>query len=230
MLAVQSCYDYVMRSSQQLINETADYVKQKLLGESSGHDWWHVYRVWQLAKTIANNEPEANQLTVELGALLHDIADWKFANGDLEAGPTAARGWLEGKSVNENIIADIEHIIRDTSFKGAHVKLNLKTIEAKIIFDADKLDAIGAIGIGRTFAYGGKANRSMYEPTQKPMLHYNFEEYKNNTSPTINHFYEKLLLLKGLMHTDTGKQLAQHRHEVMEEFLHEFFKEWQGKA
>lgn len=214
----------------QLINETADYIKQKLLGEGSGHDWWHVYRVWQLAKTIADNEPEADRLTVELGAILHDIADWKFADGDLEAGPKAARKWLEDKGVGEKVITHIEDIIRDTSFKGANVDLNLKTIEAKIVFDSDKLDAIGAIGIGRTFAYGGSKDRSMYEPDQKPTMHDSFEAYKNSNSPTINHFYEKLLLLKDLMYTETGKRLAQHRHEVMEQYLDEFFKEWQGEA
>lgn len=217
-------------SDTQLINETANFIKQKLLGEGSGHDWWHVYRVWQLAKTIADNEPEADRLTVELGAILHDIADWKFADGDLEAGPKAARKWLEDKGVGEKVITHIEDIIRDTSFKGADVDLNLKTIEAKIVFDADKLDAIGAIGIGRTFAYGGSKDRSMYEPDQKPTMHDSFEAYKNSNSPTINHFYEKLLLLKNLMYTETGKRLAQHRHEVMEQFLDEFFKEWQGEA
>jgi uncharacterized protein len=148
----------------------------------------------------------------------------------LEAGPKAAREWLEGKGVDEEVIAHIEDIIRDTSFKGAKVELNLKTIEAKIIFDADKLDAIDAIGIGRAFAYGGSQNRSMYEPDQKPTLHDSFEAYKKNTdAPTINHFYEKLLLLKDLMYTKTGKRLARHRHRVMEEYLDEFFKEWRGE-
>ncbi len=216
-------------SDTQLISEAADYIKQKLLGEGSGHDWWHVYRVWQLARTILTGEPEADRLTTELGALLHDIADWKFADGDLEAGPKAARQWLESKGVEVTIISHIEDIIRDTSFKGANVELHLKTLEAKIVFDADKLDAIGVIGIARTFAYGGSKNRSMYEPDQKPTMHKTFEEYKNSNSPTINHFYEKLLLLKDMMYTDTGKRLAQHRHKIMEQFLDEFFKEWQGE-
>jgi uncharacterized protein len=217
-------------SDMQLIDETAEYIKKKLLGEGSGHDWWHVYRVWQLAKTMVDSEPEADRLTVELGAILHDIADWKFADGNLEAGPKAARKWLENKGVDEKVITHIEDIIRDTSFKGANVDLRLKTIEAKIVFDADKLDAIGAIGIGRTFAYGGSKNRSMHEPDQKPTMHDSFEAYKNSNSSTINHFYEKLLLLKDLMYTETGKRLAQHRHEVMEQFLDEFFKEWQGEV
>jgi len=215
---------------EQLINDTAAYVRQVLLGKGSSHDWWHVYRVWQLAKVIADNEPAADRLTVELAALLNDIADWKFTNGDLEAGPKAAREWLESKAVSEEVIVHIENIIRDTTFKGAKVEQKLRTIEAEIIFDADKLDSMGAIGIGRTFAYGGSKNRVMYEPEQKPVMHDNFEAYKNDNVSTINHFYEKLLLLKGLMHTKTGQRLARHRHEVMEQFLDEFFKEWRGNV
>ncbi len=214
----------------QLIEETAEFVKQKMLGEGSGHDWWHVYRVWQTAKHIADNEPEADTTIVELGALLHDIADWKFADGDLEAGPKAARKWLKQQSADEQLILHIEDIIRDTSFKGAKVALQLKTLESKIIFDADKLDAIGAIGIARTFAYGGNKNREIYNPEEKPVLHESFEEYKNKgETHTINHFYEKLLLLKDLMQTESGKALAQHRHRYMESFLEEFYSEWEGK-
>lgn len=217
-------------SNEDVITKTADFIKKKMLGEGSGHDWWHVYRVWQIAKTISENEPEADRLTVELGALLHDVADWKFADGDLEAGPKAAREWLEKCGVDEEIIKHIEDIIRDTSFKGAKVELGLKTLESKIVFDADKLDAIGAIGIARTFAYGGSKNRSMYEPDEKPVMDESFEDYKNNQSHTVNHFYEKLLLLKDLMQTDTGKKLAQSRHTYMEDFLKEFYDEWDGKA
>jgi len=217
-------------SDADLVNKTAAYIKEKMLGEGSGHDWWHVYRVWHIAKTIAANEPSADMQTVELGALLHDIADWKFADGDLEAGPKAAREWLEKSGVEEATIQQIGDIIRDTPFKGAGVDLGLKTLEAKIVFDADKLDAIGAIGIARTFAYGGSKNRSMYEPGQKPTMHATFEEYKVNQSHTINHFYEKLLLLKDLMYTETGKAMAQSRHKYMEDYLKEFYKEWEGKA
>lgn len=217
-------------NDEEMIIKTADFIKEKMLGEGSGHDWWHVYRVWQIAKTISKNELEADRVTVELGALLHDIADWKFADGDLEAGPKAARAWLEKCAVNEDTIRHIEDIIRDTSFKGAKVGLDLKTLEAKIVFDADKLDAIGAIGIARAFAYGGSKNRSMYEPDQKPVMHANFEDYKTNQSHTINHFYEKLLLLKDLMQTETGKKIAQSRHKYMEDYLKEFYDEWSGKA
>jgi len=214
----------------ELIEKTADYIKEKMLGEGSGHDWWHVYRVWQIAKTIADKEKGSDKLTVELGALLHDIADWKFADRDLEAGPKAAREWLEKCGVSEKIMKHIENIIRDTSFKGARVELGLKTLEAKIVFDADKLDAIGAIGVARTFAYGGSKNRSMYEPNKKPIMHTTFEGYQNNQSHTVNHFYEKLLLLKDLMQTQTGKKVAQSRHLYMENFLKEFYDEWDGKA
>lgn len=212
-----------------LVSKTADYIKQKMMGEGSGHDWWHVYRVWQVANTIADTEPSADRLTVELGALLHDIVDWKFADGDLEAGPNAAREWLENLGVSSDTVAHIEDIIRDSSFKGAKVQLTLKTIEAKIVSDADKLDAIGAIGIARSFAYGGSKSRPMYEPDVKPILHATFEEYKSKQSHTINHFYEKLLLLKDVMQTETGKKLAVHRHEYMEGFLKEFHEEWGGR-
>jgi uncharacterized protein len=217
-------------TNQEVITKTTDFIKEKMLGEGSGHDWWHVYRVWQLAKRIAKEEAKADSLTVELGALLHDIADWKFADGDLEAGPRAAREWLEKCAVAEEIIQHVENIIRDTSFKGAKVELGLKTLEAKIVFDADKLDAIGAIGVARTFAYGGSKDRSMYEPDEKPVMHESFEDYKNNQSHTINHFYEKLLLLKDLMQTETGKNIAHSRHLYMEGFLKEFYDEWDGKA
>ncbi len=216
-------------NNQDLILKTADFIKQKMLGEGTGHDWWHVYRVWQVAKTIAENESEADKLTVELGALLHDIADWKFADGDMEAGPKAAREWLESLEVDDATIAHVEDIIRDTSFKGANVDLDMKTLEARIVFDADKLDAIGAIGIARTFAYGGSKNRPIYEPDQEPTMHDSFEAYKANQSHTVNHFYEKLLLLKNLMQTDTGKKMAEQRHAYMEDFLSEFYKEWNGE-
>jgi uncharacterized protein len=208
---------------------TADYVKQKFSGESTGHDWWHMFRVWQLAKTIAKGEEAVDLETVELGALLHDIADWKFHHGDMEAGPKAARQWLESIGVDEAKIVSIEDIIRNVSFKGAGVPSEMKTIEGKIIHDADKLDAIGAIGITRTFAYGGANNRPIYDPNIKPELHQNFESYSKGANPSINHFYEKLLLLKDRMFTKTGKSLAEDRHKFMEVFLEQFYAEWDGK-
>lgn len=223
-----SCYNSHM-NSETIIARTADFIKAKMTGEGTGHDWWHVYRVWQTAKTIAADETGANMFIVELGALLHDIADWKFADGDMEAGPRAAREWLENLEVSEEAIIHVEDIIRDTPFRGAEVGLSMKTLEAKIVFDADKLDAIGAIGVARTFAYGGSKDRSMHEPGQKPVMYTTFEGYKTNTSPTINHFYEKLLLLKDLMQTSAGRKIAEHRHAYMEDFLREFYDEWDGK-
>lgn len=214
---------------QEIINKTAAYVKEKFSGEGTGHDWWHMYRVWQLSRTIASKENKANLYVVELGALLHDIADWKFHDGDEEAGPKAAREWLESQSVDEDVIKHIEDIIRTVSFKGAGVPSNMSTIEGKIIHDADKLDALGAIGIARTFAYGGANNREMYNPDQGPENHNSFDAYKKSTGHTVNHFYEKLLLLKDRMYTDTAKQLANERHNFMEAFLAQFYNKWEGK-
>lgn len=212
-----------------VIQKTAKFVEEKFSGEATGHDWWHMYRVWQLSKQILVSEPSADKLTVELAALLHDIADWKFHDGDMEAGPKAAREWLETLDVSEEVTANVEDIIRHVSFKGAGVKSNMKTIEGKIIHDADKLDAIGAIGIARTFSYGGANGRGMYDPNKSPAKHQNFEDYKNDKGPTINHFYEKLLLLKDRMYTKTGKKMAKHRHNYMEQYLKEFYAEWEGK-
>lgn len=212
-----------------VVAKTQDFIKQKFAAESSGHDYWHMYRVWQLAKHIAVTEKGVDMLTLELAALLHDVADWKFHDGDLEAGPRAAREWLESLGIADAVITHIEDIIRNVSFKGAHVKSELTTIEGHIVHDADKLDALGAIGIARTFAYGGSAGRPMYDPAVKSEQHTTFEAYKNSTSPTINHFYEKLLLLKDRMFTDTGKKMAEQRHAVMEQFLDEFYAEWDGK-
>jgi uncharacterized protein len=213
----------------EIILKTQAFLQDKFSTESSGHDYWHMYRTWKVAKHIAADEPAADMLVVELAALLHDIADWKFHDGDEEAGPRAAREWLEGLGLGNDIIEHIEDIIRNVSFKGANVETKLKTIEGRIVYDADKLDAIGAIGIGRTFAYGGATGRPMHDPNQAAEQHDTFEAYKNSNSPTINHFYEKLLLLKDRMFTKTGKELARHRHEVMERFLKEFLEEWEGK-
>ena len=213
----------------QIVGNTATFIKEKFSGEGTGHDWWHMYRVWQLAKTIAAGEPSADRYIVELGALLHDIADWKFHDGDEEAGPVAARNWLESQGVEESTIAHVEDIIRTVSFKGAGVASNMKTIEGKIIHDADKLDAVEAIGIARTFAYGGANQREIYNPEQEPEVHESFEAYKKSKGHTLNHFYEKLLLLKDRMYTETAKQLAGERHAFMEMYLERFYAEWEGK-
>lgn len=212
----------------EIIEKTVEMVKEKFMGEGSGHDWWHIYRVWQNAKHIAQYE-RCNKEIVELGALLHDIADWKFNEGDEKAGGREARKWLQGLKVDEAVIRQVCYIIDNISFKGAGVKNAMETIEGKIVQDADRLDAIGAVGIARTFAYGGNKNREMYNPEVKPVLHQSFEEYKKSESHTINHFYEKLLLLKDMMNTERGKVIAKGRHKYMEGFLEQFYGEWNGE-
>jgi len=212
----------------QIINQTAEYIKLRLSGEGSGHDWWHVYRVWKNAVHIAESE-EADLFIVELAALLHDIADWKFNDGNDDIGPQMAKEWLESLNVEENVVVHVCNIIQDISFKGAGVATNMKTKEGMIVQDADRLDAMGAIGIGRAFAYGGSKGREMYNPELKPENHNSFEQYKNSKGSSINHFYEKLLLLKELMNTETARKIAEKRHVFMEEYLSEFFLEWEGK-
>ena len=216
-------------TDQQIIQKTKDYVEKQFSGEGTGHDWWHMYRVWRLAKHIASQEPKADMFIVELGALLHDIADWKFNDGDMEAGPKAARKWLKSLNVSEDVIHSVEDIIHNVSFKGAQVKQTMNSLEGQIVSDADKLDAVGAIGIARTFAYGGAHDTPIYDPNIKPVEHRTFEEYKNSKSHTINHFYEKLLLLKDKLYTKTAKEIAKHRHEYMQQYLDEFYKEWEGE-
>lgn len=212
-----------------VINKTAKFIKDKLFGEGSGHDWWHILRVWEIAKRIGKEE-KADLFIVELGALLHDIADWKFQEGNDETvGAMLAKEWLESLNVEPAIISHVTSIVKSSSFKGAGVKDNLDTLEGKIVQDADRLDAIGAIGIARCFAYGGSKGRQIYDPEVKPEMHQSFEQYKKNLSSSINHFYEKLLLLKDRMNTKTGKKLANDRHTYMEGYLKEFFAEWEGK-
>ena len=214
-------------NKEHIIKQTVGYAKTTLTGLDSGHDWWHVYRVWKNAILIGKNE-NADMFIVELGALLHDIADWKFHNGNEEIGQQTARAWLEKLAVDENVISHVCQIIKDISFKGAGVETKMKSIEGMIVQDADRLDAMGAIGISRTFAYGGLKGRELYNPEIKPVKHGTFEQYKNSKGPTINHFHEKLFLLKDLMNTATAKKLAEHRHIVMKEFVNEFLQEWEG--
>jgi uncharacterized protein len=214
---------------EEVVEKTRKFVEDTFSTESTGHDYWHMYRVWKLAKHITKTEPAVDNYVVELGALLHDIADWKFHDGDMEAGPRAAREWLESLQVSDKVIGHVENIVRNVSFKGAHVQQVMKSREGQIVSDADKLDAMGAIGIARTFAYGGAHNTPMYDPDIKPVQHTSFQEYKNSKSHTINHFYEKLLLLKDKLYTQTAKNMADHRHKVMEDYLEEFYKEWEGK-
>lgn len=215
-------------SNEIIIQKTVDFVKKTLKDAEGGHDWWHILRVWNLAKHIAKTE-NVDMLTVELAALLHDIADHKFYDGDEQIGPKKAREFLETLNVEENVIKHVENIILNISFKGHKHKKTFNSNELDVVQDADRLDAIGAIGIGRTFNYGGHKGREMYNPNIKPNTNMSKEEYKNNKSPTLNHFYEKLLLLKDLMNTKTGKSMAEHRHKYMEGFLEEFYKEWDGE-
>jgi len=211
-----------------LINNTILFVKQKLENAEGGHDWFHIERVYKNALLIAKEE-NCNLQIVQLGALLHDIADSKFHDGDESVGPKVAKAFLESQDVKEDIIDAVINIIENISFKGGNFEKKINSIELDIVQDADRLDAIGAIGIARTFNYGGFKNRTLYDPEIAPNLTMSKEEYKNNQAPTINHFYEKLLLLKDKMNTETGKQIAQQRHRFMETFLAQFYAEWEGE-
>ena len=204
------------------------YVKKTLAGAEGGHDWFHIERVWKNAKLIASGE-ECDLEVVELAALLHDIADSKFHGGDEEIGPKKAREYLTTAGIEQRKIDHIVAIIENVSFKGGHNARNHSSIELDIVQDADRLDAIGAIGIARTFNYGGFKNRTIYDPAIAPNLNMTKEEYKKSAAPTINHFYEKLLLLKDLMNTVSGKRIAEQRHQYMEGFLDQFYSEWNGR-
>lgn len=215
-------------NKEEIIDKTESFVRDSLAGAEGGHDWWHIQRVWNLSKHIAQTE-KADIFVVELGALLHDIADSKFHEGDEEKGPEIAREFLDSLSVDTMVIDHIVRIISNISFKGGKVKRTFSSSELDIIQDADRLDAIGAIGIARTFNYGGFRNRELYNPGIKPDLNMSKEEYKNSNAPTMNHFYEKLLLLKDKMNTETGRVLARKRHDFMLLYLEEFFSEWNGE-
>jgi uncharacterized protein len=218
-----------MDTNQQLIQQTAQYVQKTLQGAEAGHDWFHIQRVWNNAKLIGSQE-EVDMLIVELAALLHDIADSKFHNGDEEIGPQTAGTFLKSINANADVIEHVQNIIRYMSFKASFGEVKFNSLELQVVQDADRLDAIGAIGIARAFTYGGFKNRELYDPNIPPNLKMNKEEYKNTSSPTINHFYEKLLLLKDKMNTATGKQIAQQRHQFMEQYLEQFYGEWEGRV
>jgi uncharacterized protein len=215
-------------SNPDLINKTILFVKEKLANAEGGHDWFHIQRVYKNALLVANGE-NCDETIVKLGALLHDIADSKFHNGDETVGPKVAREFLESESVSDEVITHVIQIIDNISFKGGKTEKTFTSIELDIVQDADRLDAIGAIGVARAFNYGGFKNRAMYDPQIAPNLNMSKEEYKNNQAPTINHFYEKLLLLKDKMNTETGKQIAQERHQYMQGFLAQFYAEWDGE-
>ncbi|RKT01308.1 HD domain-containing protein [Chryseobacterium defluvii] len=208
-----------------LIESTVEFVKEKLKGAEAGHDWFHIERVWKLSKKIAETE-NCNQEVVELSALLHDIADPKFHGGDETIALKVSREFLENQNASEDTIEQVLFIIKNISFKNrGEVPQNLP-IELKVVQDADRLDAIGAIGVARTFNFGGFKNNLMYHPDIEPKLNMSKEEYKKSDGTTINHFYEKLLLLKGFMNTEKGKEIAEERHNFMLQFLDQFYKEW----
>ena len=215
-------------NKEQIILNTIDFVKETLEDAEGGHDWFHIERVYKNALLISENE-KVDRFIVQLGALLHDIADAKFYNGDESIGPKKAREFLKKQYVDEDIIIHIENIILFISYKSSlDTSKKFTSPELDVIQDADRLDAIGAIGIARCFNYGGFKNRSLYDPAIEPNLEMTKEQYKKSTTPTINHFYEKLLLLKDKMNTKTGQLLAKERHGYMEQFLQQFYEEWNG--
>lgn len=213
---------------QNILVQTINFVKNTLANAEAGHDWFHIERVYKTAQTI-NEIEKADALVVALAALLHDIADSKFNGGDEEIGPQKAGDFLESIGVQPQIINEVKLIIKNLSFKASFGEISYASKELDVVQDADRLDAIGAIGIARAFTYGGFKNRVLHDPTVKPNLQMTKEEYKNTTAPTINHFYEKLLLLKDLMKTETGKNMAKQRHDFMLLYLDQFYAEWEGK-
>ncbi len=214
--------------SKNQIQKTIEFLKEELKNAEGGHDFWHAWRVWKLSKKIAQEEGgKVDMLVVELSALLHDIADTKFYDNE-ELGPKKAREFLQSIGVDSEKTEHIVQIIKNISWKTRHEK-DFDSKELQIVQDADRLDAMGAIGIARTFNYGGYKNRPLYDPEIKPNLNKTYEEYKKAEGTTLNHFYEKLLLLKDKMNTKTGKKLAEHRHRVLQEFLDEFLTEWEGE-
>lgn len=207
-----------------IIDQTIVFVKKTLANAEAGHDWFHIERVYKNAQTI-NATENANELVVALAALLHDIADAKFNNGDEEIGPRIAGDFLSSLKLEPPVIEHVQQIIRNLSYKASLGQLSFNSKELDVVQDADRLDAIGAIGIARAFTYGGYKNRALYDPQIKPNLNMSKEEYKNSTAPTINHFYEKLLRLKDLMKTAEGKKIAQQRHNFMLAYLDQFYME-----
>ncbi|MDC7999720.1 HD domain-containing protein [Aequorivita todarodis] len=215
-------------SSDEIIQHTIQFVKNELKNAEGGHDWFHIERVYKNALLISENE-KVDRTIVSLGALLHDIADSKFHKGDETVGPKKARQFLESQNISGKVVEHVIKIIENISFKGGNKPQNFTSKELEVVQDADRLDALGAIGIARTFNYGGFKNRKLYDPKIKPNLKMTPAEYKASDAPTINHFYEKLLLLKDRMNTETGRKIAEERHAFMEKFLQQFYAEWEGK-
>lgn len=212
-----------------LVERVAGHIQARFLTESSGHDWYHIKRVWQLTRQIATQEG-ANQEIAELGALVHDIADWKFHDGDESLGPREAERLLIREGAPREVIAPVVDIVATISYKGAGVSTAMQTLEGRCVQDADRLDAIGAIGIARCFAYGGHAGRLMYDPDEPPVMHQTAAAYKAAKGTSLNHFYEKLFLLKERMNTPSGRALAEARHQFMEDFVARFLDEWNVAA
>lgn len=209
---------------------TAAYIEEKFRSEGSAHDWAHIRRVWRLARRLAAEALEADHELTELGALLHDIADWKAHGGDYEAGPRAARAWLVGLGAPERLIGRVETLIREVSFKGLGVPTPVSSPEAALVQDADRLDALGAVGIARAFAYGGHKGRPLHDPAVVPVAHDSFESYQQSTAPTLNHFYEKLLHMPERLHTPAARRIAAGWRAYMEGFVARFLAEWDGEA
>jgi len=212
-----------------LVTRVAAAVRKAMEGEGSGHDWWHVWRVWRLAERLARTEPKADATVVALGALLHDLGDWKFHGGDEEAAPREAGRLLSRLGAKRDVIERVQAVCREVSYKGAGVADRPTSLETRVVQDADRLDAIGAIGVARTFAYGGAKGRSIYVPGEKPVMHRTFAAYKKSRGHTINHFHEKLLLLKKRLHTREARRMAKGRHAYLVAFLKQFHREWDAK-
>lgn len=219
---------FMMVDAKTIIEQTAAFVQGKLQNAEAGHDWWHVQRVWNNTKLILETE-KADTLVCEVTALLHDIADSKFHGGDEQLGPRIAREFLNGIGLDPERIEHIGNIILNMSYKASLAQIEFHSKELEVVQDADRLDAIGAIGIARAFHYGGFKNRELYNPGIPAETKLTKEGYKNTTAPTINHFYEKLLLLRDKMNTNTAKRIAEKRHQFMELFLQQFYGEWDGK-
>jgi uncharacterized protein len=222
--AVEAAQELLIESSD-LVGRVARHIKARFASESSGHDWHHIHRVWKLSRQIGTQEG-ANQEVVELAALVHDIADWKFHDGDDTMGPREAERLLTEEGASADLIKLVVEIVATISYKGAGVMTAMKSLEGQCVQDADRLDAIGAIGIARCFAYGGHAGRLMYDPDEPPVMHATAEAYKASKGHSLNHFYEKLFLLKDRMNTETGKKMAEARHRFMAQYVAQFLEEW----
>lgn len=210
-----------------IIQQTAEFIESEFAREGSGHDWFHIDRVRRMALRIGQTEGGDSFIT-EMAALLHDLDDWKLT-GSEDDHPSRAEAWLSKCGVSIEPASQIVNVIKEVSYKGAGIQTPVRSVEAAAVQDADRLDAMGAIGIARTFAYGGHKNRLIYDPAIAPLMHDDFQAYKNSTAPTVNHFFEKLLLLKDRMNTQTARSIAEQRHRFMETFLEQFFNEWEIK-